>query len=232
MLKPMIGNLIYQRNWRYKEAWDAQNALLEMRKADEITDVLILTDHPPVYTLGKNATGVNMLISEDAAAKQGIDVHWIDRGGDITFHGPEQLVGYPIFNLGALYRDVGRFLRELEEALILSLAEFGISGGRTPGLTGVWVEGAKVAAIGVRLSRWYSKHGFALNVNTDLNYFKSIIPCGINDKPVTSMQEILGKKIDFAQVAEAVERSVSEVFGFDFTWTTFSELISIQEPQG
>lgn len=210
---------------RYKRAWDIQNTLHELRKQDRIPDVLMLTEHPPVYTLGKNARAEHLLIPEAEAARRGIDVHWIDRGGDITFHGPGQLVGYPIFDLHHFYRDVGRYLREIEEALIVALSHFGIAAGREAGLTGVWTEAGKIAAIGIKLSRWFTKHGFALNVNTDLAYFRHIVPCGINNRPVTSMAEILGRPLRIAEVIDAVEDGFAQVFSFDFARTDLQDLL-------
>lgn len=216
--------LVVAPNLRYKEAWDLQNDLHERRKKDEIPDILILTEHPPVYTLGKNARLENLLVPEREVAARGIDLHHIDRGGDITFHGPGQLVGYPIFDLHHFYQDVGRFLREMEESLIVALATFGIEAGREPGLTGVWAGGAKIAAIGIKLSRWFTKHGFALNVSTDLRYFNDIIPCGISGRPVTSMEKVLGKKIAISEVIPAVVEGFSEVFSIRFERAELSEL--------
>lgn len=217
--------LVVVPNLRYQKAWDIQNELHECRKEDQIPDVLILTDHPPVYTLGKNARLNNLLISEQQVAARGIDLHHIDRGGDITFHGPGQLVGYPIFDLHHFYRDVGRFLREIEESLIMALAKFGIEAGRNPGLTGVWVGDEKIAAIGIKLSRWFTKHGFALNVSTDLRYFNDIIPCGISGLPVTSMEKVLGKKIAIAEVIPAVVEGFAQVFSIGFERVELNDLL-------
>ena len=221
--------LVIAPNLRYKDAWDIQNELHERRKRDKIPDVLLLTDHPPVYTLGKNAKLQNLLIPEQEVAKRGIDLHHIDRGGDITFHGPGQLVGYPIFDLHHFYQDVGRFLREMEESLMVALSHFGIKSGRQVGLTGVWVGNEKVAAIGIKLSRWFTKHGFALNVSTDLSYFENIIPCGISDKAVTSMEKLTGKSLTISEVVPAVEAGFSQVFSIDFAHAELKEVLEIKK---
>ncbi len=209
------GWLYIHRPMAYKEAWDLQNRLFDKRMRGDIPDVLFLTEHPPVYTFGKSGKTQHLLISEQQAQRKGIDLFWIDRGGDITFHGPGQLVGYPIFDLHGFYLDVGRFLRDVEEALIVALAAFGIEAGRIPGLTGVWVGEEKIAAIGVKLSRWITKHGFALNVNTDLSYFGHIVPCGIPDKPVTSMQKVLGHEVNMETVIARVVQAFEQVFGIE-----------------
>lgn len=210
----------------YAEALDMQNDLFQRRMRNEIPDVLLITEHPPVYTFGKNADARHLLLDETQVKARGIDLFWIDRGGDITFHGPGQLVGYPILDLHGYYRDVGRFLREIEEVLIHALARFNIAGSRVPGLTGVWVGDAKIAAIGVKLSRWVSKHGFALNVNTDLSYFSDIVPCGIRDKAVTSMQKILDAPVPFDAVIDAVIESFASVFSIAFTAASLPELVA------
>lgn len=223
------ARLIIAPNLRYKIAWDIQNDLHERRKRHEISDVLILTEHPPVYTLGKNAHREHLLISREEVAARDIDLFHIDRGGDITFHGPGQLVGYPIFNLNDYYRDVGRFMRELEEVLIQALATFGITAGRNPGYTGVWVGDAKIAAIGIKLSRWVTKHGFALNVHTDLRYFRDIVPCGIRNKPVTSLQELIGRAISLQEVIPSVISSFERVFEIQFTAAKLEEFMGSTE---
>jgi len=173
---------------------------------------LLLTEHYPVYTIGKGGTEAHLLVPSAELNRQGVEVFNTDRGGDITYHGPGQLVGYPILDLSRHYRDVHRYLRDLEEVLLRALADFGIAAGRNPGLTGVWVRQEKIAAIGVKVSRWITMHGFALNVHTDLGYFGKIIPCGIVNKGVTSMARVLGHPIDLPTVAERVVHHFGEVF--------------------
>lgn len=193
----------------YRKAWDLQREIVRKRAAGEVADTLLLLCHPPVVTLGK-AGSVDHLVGDLAA--RGVEFVETDRGGDVTFHGPGQIVGYAIVDLTPRGRDLHRFLRDLEEVLIQALAGFGITAGRAPGLTGVWVGEAKVAAIGIRVSRWVTHHGFALNVDTDLSYFDLIVPCGIADRRVTSMAELLGRPIERGAVEEALERSFRAVF--------------------
>jgi len=203
----------------YKEAWDLQEQLFDRaiqikigkRKgtlpADAQTENhLVLCEHPHVYTLGKTGDEKNLLVNQEALDQNNAAFYKINRGGDITYHGPGQVVGYPVFDLDHFFTDIGKFLRYLEEAAILTLAEYGIEGSRIKGVTGVWLDpeddqkARKICAIGVRTSRWVTMHGFALNVNTDLDYFSNIIPCGISDRSVTSMEKELGHKIDTADV--------------------------------
>jgi lipoyl(octanoyl) transferase len=178
-------------------------------------------EHPPVYTLGKSGKMEHVLIDEEERKAKGIAFFQTNRGGDITFHGPEQVVGYPILDLEKFYTDIGRYLRELEEVVILTLAEYGIEAGRSPGETGVWIEASmkgkerKICAMGVRCSRWITMHGFALNVNTDLSYFNYIIPCGIQNKKVTSIKEELGRDVPMADVKEKLKRNFEKVFGVE-----------------
>jgi lipoyl(octanoyl) transferase len=175
-------------------------------------------EHPPVYTLGKSGKIENVIISEDQRVKEGIDFFHTNRGGDITFHGPEQIVGYPIFDLEKFYTDIGRYLRELEEVIILTLEEYGIAAGRSTGETGVWIDALKkgkerkICAMGVRCSRWITMHGFALNVNTDLRYFNGIVPCGIQNKKVTSLKEELGYPVSLEEVKQKLKRNFEKVF--------------------
>jgi len=200
----------------YEQAWELQRKLHRQRVAGEIGDTLILTEHPHTYTLGKTAHDEHLLAEEGVLQRRGVGVYRVDRGGDITYHGPGQIVGYPILDLHGYYLDVHRYLRDTEQALINTLAEYGIQAGRQEGLTGVWVDGAKIAAIGVKVSRWVTMHGFAFNVNTDLSHFGSIVPCGIVDKPVTSLQKILGRKVDYAHAVERVSRNFAGVFGIEW----------------
>jgi lipoyl(octanoyl) transferase len=179
---------------------------------------LLFVEHPPVYTLGKSGSMENVLIDEEMRSMKGIEFFRTNRGGDITFHGPQQIVGYPILDLEKFYTDIGKYLRSIEEVIILTLTEYGIEAGRSAGETGVWIDAGKpgqerkICAIGVRSSRWITMHGFALNVNTDLSYFNFIIPCGIQDKQVTSIEKELGYKIDFEEAKEKVKRNFEKVF--------------------
>lgn len=220
-----LGYLLVERPMPYQRAWEMQNALFEKRRRGDVPHILFLTEHPPVYTFGKSGHQENFLLSESEVRRRGIELFWTDRGGDITFHGPGQLVGYPIFDLHDFYLDVGRFLRELEEGIIRALEVFSIDAGRIPGLTGVWVGEKKIAAIGIKLSRWVTKHGFAINVNTDLGYFKNIVPCGIADKAITSMQEIIGAEVPMPGVIDAVVQSFSQVFDLEFETKQIAELL-------
>ena len=218
---------------RYKPVWDYQEALMA-----ETTDVkkreyeaaptnrstvhkLLLVEHSPVYTLGKSGHIENILISEEEMAQRGIDYFKINRGGDITFHGLGQLVGYPILDLEKLYTDIGKYLRNLEEVIIKTIAHYGLKGERSPGETGVWIDAdikgqeRKICALGVRCSRWITMHGWALNVNTDLGYFENIIPCGIKDKQVTSIEKELGASVEFEGVKQILLEKFAEVFDVD-----------------
>lgn len=227
----------------YKEAWDYQEQLLQenvrvksevrSRKSEvgvtqsdiglQTSDLntqhyLLFVEHPPVYTLGKSGNIDNVLLSEENLKVRGIDFFRTNRGGDITFHGPQQIVGYPILDLEKFYTDIGKYLRNIEEVAIQTLAEYGIKGDRSPGETGVWIDPQvkgkerKICAIGVRSSRWITMHGFALNVNTDLSYFNFIIPCGIQYKQVTSLEKELGYKVDFEEAKGKVKRNFEKVF--------------------
>ncbi|HZW80839.1 MAG TPA: lipoyl(octanoyl) transferase LipB [Candidatus Deferrimicrobiaceae bacterium] len=207
-----------------------QQQLVELRKAEKIGDVLLLLEHSPVITLGRNAKAGNVIASPELLAQRGIELFECDRGGDVTFHGPGQIVGYPIFDLRGFASPHGKrktlgaveFVRRLEEVLIRTCADFAIPTKRSPGLTGVWTNQesteAKLAAIGVHISRFVTSHGFALNVNTDLNYFDLIIPCGITSKPVTSMQQQLGHLLDLNVVAESLSRNFGTVFTSQILW--------------
>ncbi len=194
----------------YGRAFDWQQRLVAQRKAGEIPDQLILLEHPHTITLGRNGHPENLLASEEILTRAGIAFHPTDRGGDITYHGPGQIVGYPIMDLREWKRDVGAYVRAIEQVLIDTLADFGIQAGRIPKLTGVWVDGRKIAAIGVHISRWVTSHGFALNVSTDLRYFQYIVPCGLT-KPVASMAQ-LGCDASWEEVAETLAAHFGRVF--------------------
>jgi lipoyl(octanoyl) transferase len=197
----------------YARALELQHDLVERRKRGEIPDQLLIVEHPHVVTMGRNGHMENVLASPDILQRAGIELHYTDRGGDVTYHGPGQIVGYPIFDLREWKRDVVAYVRALEQVLIEALAEFGIHGGRQPGATGIWIEGAKVAAIGVHISRWVTSHGFALNLDTDLDYFKYIVPCGLT-QPVTSLRA-LGCNTSRAEVTMSVARAFGRVFERD-----------------
>jgi lipoyl(octanoyl) transferase len=203
----------------YEAALQLQQTLVEQRKRGEIPDQLLLLEHPDVITLGVRTRNdrSHVLETPESLAAKGVALFETGRGGDVTYHGPGQLVGYPIVDLKPDRCDVHRYVRDLEEALIRAVAEFGIAAGRVAGLTGIWTGAAgredKLAAIGVRISRWVTSHGFALNVNTDLSRFGLIVPCGIVDRGVTSMQRLLGRAVPMAEVEDAVVRAFSAVFG-------------------
>lgn len=207
----------------YKEVWDYQENLLQQKiKAKQslinAIDYLLFVEHPPVYTLGKNGKYQNLLISEEMLKQKGIEYFHINRGGDITFHGPQQLVGYPILDLDNYKTDLGWYLRSLEEVIVLTIAEYGLKGERSAGETGVWLDAnvkgkaRKICAMGIRCSRWITMHGFALNVNVDLNYFNFITPCGIVDKSVTSIEKELGHKVSFDEVKQRLIKHFENVF--------------------
>jgi lipoyl(octanoyl) transferase len=197
----------------YKYCWELQQKIFNLRVGQKIPDVLLLTEHQHVYTLGKSTDEAHLLAGENELKSTGADVFHIDRGGDITYHGPGQLVGYPIIDLNNYYLDTHRYLRDLEEVIIRTLKDFGINGHREENYTGVWVGSDKIAAIGVKVSRWVTMHGFALNVNTDLPYFDRIIPCGIFHKGVTSMKQIIGNEVPLQNVINSISSRFSEVFG-------------------
>jgi lipoyl(octanoyl) transferase len=198
----------------YGEALALQRALVEERRANRVGDLLLLVEHPHVLTLGVRGDGGrgHILATDAALASRGIEVFETGRGGDITYHGPGQLVGYPIVDLRPDRQDVHRYVRDLEEVLIRTAADYGIEAGRVPGLTGVWVGREKLAAIGVRIARWVTSHGFALNVSTDLEQFNLIVPCGIADRGVTSLERLLGRPVDIDAVGERVASRFGEVF--------------------
>jgi len=218
----------------YQQAWDYQtglfNSILEVKSANRtapetdqrLTDnYLLFCEHPHVYTLGKSGNEENLLIKKEELSALGATYHHINRGGDITYHGPGQLVGYPILDLENFFTDIHHYMRLLEEAVIQTLVEFNLEAGRIKGLTGVWVDiedpkkARKICAMGVKTSRWVTLHGFALNVNTDLTYFDKMIPCGINDKAVTSMQKELQGVVDMDQVKVILKEKLAELFKMD-----------------
>lgn len=202
---------------QYDEVWQLQKELFDLRNSGAIEDVLILTEHDHVYTIGKSGDQNHLLATEEELSLQGIGVFNIDRGGDITYHGPGQIVGYPILDLNSYGPDIHLYMRKLEEVMIRSLKKFKIDGIREEGMTGVWVNGEKIGAIGVKVSRWITMHGFALNVNTDLSKFDRIVPCGIFHKGVTSMSRVLEERIVIEDVKKIIARSFEDVFGVTTT---------------
>ncbi|MCA8832271.1 lipoyl(octanoyl) transferase LipB [Hymenobacter pini] len=227
-----LGLVPYQPTWELQEQLLAETLAVKTRNRDAAAanqpaeptpNHLLLCEHPHVYTLGKSGKPEHLLLDEAQLAAHGATFHRINRGGDITYHGPSQLVGYPILDLDNFFTDIHRYLRLLEEAIILALADYGVRAGRIAGLTGVWIdfeEGAanprKICAMGVKCSRWVTMHGFALNVNTDLSYFGHIVPCGITDKAVTSLQAELGHPVPVAEVQERLLPHLAQLFGANF----------------
>jgi len=211
--------LVVQRLGRigYADGVERQKALVQARQAGEIDDTLLLVEHPPVITLGVKTRGnfANIRADAPALAAQGVEVHDTGRGGDVTFHGPGQLVGYPIIDLKPDRQDVHRYVRDLEEVLIRTAADFGLEAGRIKGYSGAWVGDRKLAAIGVRIARWVTSHGFALNVTTDLAGFDLIVPCGITDRGVTSLSALLGRDVTMPEVEAAVVTHFAAVFERD-----------------
>ena len=198
----------------YQEALELQRELVEERRANRIPDLLLLLQHPPVITLGvrSETARANVVATSERLAELGIEVHETDRGGDVTYHGPGQIVGYPILDLRPDRCDVHKYVRDLEEVMIRTCADYGIAAGRIAGLTGTWVGAEKIGAIGIRISRWITSHGFAFNVRTDLDHFKLIVPCGISDRGVTSLERLTGRTIELDAVEDALVRRFSEVF--------------------
>lgn len=215
----------------YKECWDLQETLLTelvnhktgKSPGSDPHHYLLFCTHPHVYTLGKSGSDSHLLLNEDMLAAKQATYYRINRGGDITYHGPGQLVGYPVFDLDYFFNDIHKYLRLLEESIILTCADYGITAGRIPGLTGVWIDtenpssARKICAFGVRCSRWVTMHGFAFNINTDLSYFGGIVPCGIADKGVTSLQKETGKEIDEEEVKIKVLLYMQQLFDFNIT---------------
>lgn len=197
----------------YEEGLKIQERLRSEVAGGRLPDQLLLLEHPPVVTVGRHAGFDNLIVTPDELRRRGVALHTTGRGGDITFHGPGQLVGYPVMNLSPDRRDVHRYVRDLEEALIRTLADFDIGAGRIPSLTGVWIGDLKIAAIGVRISRWITTHGFAFNVATDLDFFRLIVPCGIHERGVTSLSRVLGREVGVDEVRPVLARRFAEVFG-------------------
>ena len=226
----------------YAEAWELQKRLVAARKPGAMEDVLLLCEHPHVITLGRNGKREHLLASEQVLQQKGVQFHTSDRGGDITYHGPGQLVGYPVLNLGAIRKDVVWYVRMLEEAMLRATAEFGITAERVTGKTGIWVRGTtgsnstgvteeKLGAIGVHISRWITSHGFAYNVSTDLRYFDLIVPCGITGRKATSLEKILGRAVTPKEVVQPVVRNFGKVFGLEMRETSREDLLAQLQTQ-
>jgi lipoyl(octanoyl) transferase len=213
----------------YAEAWTLQKRVVAARKAGAIKDMLLLCEHPHVITLGRNGKREHLLASEHVLRQKGVAFHATDRGGDITYHGPGQIVGYPILNLSEIRRDVVWYVRMLEEAMIRATAEFGVAAERVAGKTGIWVQAGggeeKLAAIGVHISRWVTSHGFAYNLSTDLRYFDLIVPCGIADCKATSLERLLMHSVKREEIAPRIAKHLGEVFGLELKKTSRAELL-------
>ena len=221
-----LGLIDYQEAWDYQEKLFKDTIDKKIRIRNGETDLstqnyLLFCEHPHVYTLGKSGDASHLLLSEELLAQHQAKFYKINRGGDITYHGPGQLVGYPIFDLDHFFPDIHKYMRFLEEAVIQTLKEYGIESGRVEGMTGVWLDtdkptARKICAMGVKSSRWVTMHGIGFNINSDLNYFSHIVPCGIQDKGVTSMKKELGREVDMAEVSNILKQKMAEQFGFDF----------------
>ena len=222
-----LGLIDFKEAWDYQtQLFDATIALKMANRRDEnhkttTSNYLLFCEHPHVFTLGKSGKETHLLLNENSLKARGATYYKINRGGDITYHGPGQLVAYPILDLDHFFTDIHKYLRFLEEAVIATLAEYGITAERVDGLTGVWIDGnkptaRKICAMGVKCSRWVTMHGIALNVKPDLSYFKNIVPCGIDDKAVTSIQNELGKEIDMEEVKQKLKSNLSKVFNYKY----------------
>ena len=247
-----LGQMDYKTAWDYQEKLLQENVRIKSEarfpqagsgerviektpgtdpKTISTTHYLLFVEHPPVYTLGKSGHMENVLLSEENLRARGIEFFRTNRGGDITFHGPQQIVGYPILDLEKFFTDIGRYMRNIEEVIIRALQEYGIEAGRSPGETGVWIDPEKkglerkICAIGVRSSRWITMHGFAFNVNTDLNYFNFIIPCGIQNKQVTSLEKELGHAMDMKEVKEKVKKNFESIFNVELIHAADESLV-------
>jgi lipoyl(octanoyl) transferase len=236
-----LGQMPYQQAWDYQESLLQKNLAIKSRRLEitnsngsasydltaeeneSTTNYLLFVEHPPVYTLGKSGKAENVLLNEGERRERGIEFFQTNRGGDITYHGPGQIVGYPIIDLENFFTDIGKYLRSLEEVIILTLREYGLQGDRSKGETGVWLDPGivgkerKICAMGVRCSRWITMHGFALNVNTDLSYFGGIVPCGIQNKQVTSLSRELGTDVSIQEVKEKLKKNFALVFDATLT---------------
>jgi len=221
-----LGLMDYQQAWDYQESLFSESIALKIEhrngtSTQETTNHLLFVEHPHVYTLGKSGSADNLLLDEKGLVEHQAAYYKINRGGDITYHGPGQLVGYPIFDLDHFFTDIHKYMRFLEEAVIQTLAVYGIKGERSQGFTGVWIDpelpsARKICAMGVKCSRWVTMHGIGFNVNTDLSYFSHIVPCGIEDKAVSSMQHELGRMLDINEVKAVLKAKLAEQFGYTY----------------
>jgi len=222
------GNISYEKAWKLQTELLEEKSTLKIHNRNHGEDAqkpishhLLFCEHNHVYTLGKSGSEENLLLSLGELGGNGIEFFKVNRGGDITYHGPQQITGYPIFDLEQFFTDIHKYMRYLEDVIILTCAHYGLDAGRIPGLTGVWVDwktpetGRKICALGVHMSRWITMHGFALNVNNDLSYFDHIVPCGITDKGVTSLSKELGRELDFDEVKQVVLDKFTTVFGVE-----------------
>lgn len=212
---------------KFNQIWNLQKEIVSLSETGKINDVLILNQHEHVYTIGKSGKEDHLLANNIELKSKGIEVISIDRGGDITYHGPGQVVGYPILNLNNYYQDIHRYLRDLEDVIILTLGDFGIQAKHDLDYTGVWVGNNKIAAIGIKVKRWITMHGFALNVNTDLTYFDRIIPCGIFHKGVTSMQSVLNHELNIIDVANSLLKNFGKVFNSKITYMSEKDFYNL-----
>lgn len=220
-----LGLIDYQEAWDYQEKLFKQTVDQKIRikngeSTEETKNYLLFCEHPHVFTLGKSGDASHLLLNNEELSEHDATFYKINRGGDITYHGPGQLVGYPIFDLDHFFPDIHKYMRLLEESVIQTLAEYGIKAGRVNGMTGVWIDGdkpsaRKICAMGVKSSRWVTMHGIGFNINSDLSYFSHIVPCGIQDKAVTSLKKELGREVDMEEVSERLKKNMAEQFNFD-----------------
>jgi len=213
----------------YNRALDLQHRLVAARREGRIEDVLLLLEHPPVITLGRRGDEGNIVASGELLARLGIEVHRVERGGDVTYHGPGQLIGYPILDLRGYRQDVGWYMHSLEEVLIRALSDFGVEAGRVEGRIGVWIGDKNIAALGARIEEWITYHGFALNVSPDLSHFDLIVPCGYRGMGVTSTEEVLGEAPGMSEVRKSVAQRFSEVFGVEIREVMLEGLLASRE---
>lgn len=234
----LFGNLETMKDWLllrlgivdYDAAWKLQGKLMAARQEGEIDDVLLLLQHNHVYTMGRRASTSHLLVSEEEMREKGIALYYVDRGGDVTYHGPGQITGYPIVDLRKRGLDVHRYIRGLERAIIRALAEFGVAGRQDQEYTGVWVEDEKIAAIGVKVSRGVTMHGFALNVDPALEYFGGIVPCGIEGRGVTSVAKIVGSPVELVRVEDSILRAFQIEFGGSFREVPLGSVSFLKTP--
>ena len=215
---------------RYEDVWKLQRRIHDLRVKNEVPDTLIFTEHEHVYTIGKAGGWEDLKVKKEFLNLIGAEVYEVDRGGKVTYHGPGQIVGYPIFNLVEMKLDLHKFLRKIEEAIILTLLDYGVKAERISGLTGVWVDGKKIASIGIKVSRWVSMHGFAFNVSTELKFFDWIFPCGLKDVEMVSLERLIGK-VDISDVKLNLLGKFEDVFGIKFDEVSVKKLTQFEKTQ-